>query len=74
MPGNAYQARFICNVPRSACGQSGAAAALRPRAVRRRRRGRRDNVEQLGNANNVIVCGTDFIGMSAEDVPNALAL
>ena len=32
-----------------------------------------DNVEQLGNENDVLVCAADWIGMADEDVPNALA-
>ncbi len=73
IPGNTYQAAFICNIPRSATpahparpslyghglfGDAGEVGA--------------DNVEQLGNENNVIVCGADWIGMAEEDVPNAL--
>ena len=33
---------------------------------------RADNVEQLGNEQDVLVCGSDWIGMAEEDVPNAL--
>ena len=33
-----------------------------------------DNVEQLGNENNVLVCAADWIGMSEEDLPNALGV
>ena len=66
--------------------RSSATSRARPR--RRTRRGRRctatgcsatparwgDNVEQLGNENNVIVCAADWIGMSEDDLPNALGV
>ena len=70
--GNFYEARFICNIPRSATpvrparpslyghglfGDAGEVGA--------------DNVEQLGNENDVLVCGADWIGMAEEDIPNA---
>jgi hypothetical protein len=73
IPGNTYQAAFICNIPRSATpahparpslyghglfGDAGEVGA--------------DNVEQLGNENDVMVCGADWIGMAEEDVPSAL--
>jgi hypothetical protein len=75
IPGNTYQAAFICNIPRSATpahparpslyghglfGDAGEVGA--------------DNVEQLGNENDVMVCGADWIGMSEEDLPNALGV
>ena len=42
IPGNTYEARFICNIPRSASpDDAGAPVALRARPLRRRRRGGR---------------------------------
>ena len=76
LPGNSYSARYICNVPRSAS----AAAPARPSLYGHGLFGdagevRADNVEQLGNENNVLVCGADWIGMADEDVvPNALQI
>jgi hypothetical protein len=73
IPGNTYEAAFICNIPRSATpahparpslyghglfGDAGEVGA--------------DNVEQLGNENDVLVCAADWIGMSENDLPNAL--
>ena len=75
-PGNSYSARYICNVPRSAS----AAAPARPSLYGHGLFGdagevRADNVEQLGNENNVLVCAADWIGMAEEDVvPNALQI
>lgn len=74
-PGNTTQARFICNVPRSATP----AAPARPSLYGHGLFGdagevRADNVEQLGDENGVLVCASDWVGMSEEDLPNALAL
>src|SRR5829696_4354601 len=75
IPGNTYEAAFICNIPRSATpahparpslyghglfGDAGEVGA--------------DNVEQLGNENDVLVCAADWIGMSENDLPNALGV
>jgi hypothetical protein len=72
-PGNVQQARFVCVVPNTASssnrarplmwghGLFGSAAAV-------------DSVAALGGIANAVICGTDFSGMSSEDVPNALAI
>jgi hypothetical protein len=75
IPGNTYEAAFICNIPRSATpthparpslyghglfGDAGEVGA--------------DNVEQLGNENDVLVCAADWIGMSENDLGNALGV
>mgnify|MGYP001248601457 CR=1 FL=1 len=88
IPGNTMDARFVCNVPRSAVeyvdgndpdsdpdtwvvdqkarpslyghGLFGSINEVTSR-----------NIRQLGTENNVLVCGTDWVGMAAEDVPFA---
>ncbi len=72
-PGNVQQARFVCIVPSGATaanparplifghGLFGSASAV-------------DGVSGLSTIANSVVCGTDFSGMSSEDVPNALAI
>ena len=67
------QATFICNIPRSATP----AAPARPSLYGHGLFGDAgevgaDNVEQLGNEHDVLVCASDWIGMAEEDVPNAL--
>jgi hypothetical protein len=68
-PGNVQQARFVCVVPNAS-----AATPARPllfghglfqdaSAV--------DTIALLAQVSNAVICGTDFSGMSAEDVPNA---
>ena len=75
IPGNTTQANFICNIPRSAT----AANPARPSLYGHGLFGDAgevgaDNVEQLGNENNVIVCASDWAGMSESDLPNALGI
>jgi hypothetical protein len=88
IPGNTMNARFVCNVPRSAVdyvdgddpdsdpdtwvvdqkarpslyghGLFGSINEVTSR-----------NIRQLGTENNVLVCGTDWVGMASEDVPFA---
>jgi hypothetical protein len=67
--GNVQRARFVCVVPNASAG-----APARPllfghglfqdaSAV--------DSIALLAEVSNAVICGTDFSGMSAEDVPNA---
>ena len=72
-PGNVQQARFVCIVPASATssnparpllfghGLFGSAAAV-------------DGVAGLAAVANAVICGSDFSGMSSEDVPNAIEI
>jgi hypothetical protein len=68
-PGNVQQARFVCIVPNSSAttparpllfghGLFQDAAAV-------------DTIALLAPVTNAVICGTDFSGMSAEDVANA---
>jgi len=77
-PGNVMKARFICNIPQSAV-QGGAVRKLRPALYGHGLFGDASeanarNVRQLGNENGVLVCATDWSGMSEEDVPNAAGI
>ena len=84
IPGNTYQARFGCNIPRSAVQDNGSGGIEVANAALPTMYGhglfgtyneglRSQNVRQLGTENNVIVCSADFIGMADEDViPEAL--
>jgi hypothetical protein len=74
IPGNTYQARFICNIPRSASSANPARPALYGHGLfGDAGEVGADNVEQFGNENNVIVCGADWIGMAEEDLGTALS-
>ena len=71
--GNTTQARFICNVPRSATPDAPARPSLYGHGLfGDAGEVRADNVEQLGDEQDVLVCGSDWIGMAEEDIPNAL--
>jgi hypothetical protein len=71
--GNVQQARFVCALPDSASPSSPARPLLfghglfgSANAV--------DGVSGLATTANAVVCGTDFSGMSSEDVANALSI
>ena len=75
LPGNTTQARFICNIPRSATP----GAPARPSLYGHGLFGDAgevgaDNVEQLGNDHDVLVCASDWVGMAEEDIPNAITV
>jgi len=73
IPGNTYDAAFICNIPRSATPAQPARPSLYGHGLfGDAGEVGADNVEQLGNENDVMVCGADWIGMSENDLPNAL--
>jgi hypothetical protein len=75
IPGNTYEAAFICNIPRSATPDAPARPSLYGHGLfGDAGEVRADNVEQLGNENNVLVCAADWIGMSEADLPNALGI
>lgn len=72
--GNTMQARYVCNIPRSVINEDGSfKRKARPSLYGHGLFGSIDevtsgNIRQLGVENNVIVCGTDWIGMSEDDV------
>ena len=75
--GNNMTAKFRCNIPRSAVAPTavaasksttGAALALRARAVRRPSEVNSTRHPRARHENGVMTCGTDFSGMADEDV------
>ncbi len=78
IPGNTMQARFTCNIPRSAVEDGGGGVPVVAQPARPSMYGHglfgdytevhTGNVRQLGTENNVITCATDWIGMSEDDV------
>jgi hypothetical protein len=74
LPGNTYSARFVCNIPRSAVGRPG-----RPSLYGHGLLGSPDevnagNVQDMANEHDFVFCATPWIGMSNEDIPNAVAI
>jgi len=82
MPGNTYEARFICNEPRSAFvggDVSGAAIPARPSLYGHGLLGSASEVNQgqaqdMTNEHRFIYCATDEIGFSGEDVNQAIKI
>ncbi len=75
IPGNTYDAKFICNIP-SAVQERGPA---RPSLYGHGLLNSADEVNQnklfqLGNDHNMMFCGADWIGMSEEDIANDAAI
>ena len=78
MPGNTIEARFTCNIPRSAVTETSPGVFDVDHTVRPSMYGHglfgdytevhTRNVRQLGTENGVLTCATDFIGMSEDDV------
>ncbi len=78
IPQNTMQARFTCNIPRSAVTDGGGGTPVVAEPARPSMYGHglfgdytevhTGNVRQLGTENNVITCATDWIGMSEDDV------
>ncbi len=81
IPGNMMTARFTCNIPNSAVNDLGGGNFEVDHKVRPSLYGHglfgsytetnTGNVRKLGNENNVMVCGTDWSGMSSEDIAPA---
>ncbi len=85
IPGNTMEARFSCNIPRSAVdtnsddpdvGTWDVAHKVRPSLYGHGLFGSIDevtsrNIRQLGTENGVLVCGTDWIGMAEDDIYTA---
>jgi len=76
--GNTMKARFVCNIPRSVINADGTfKQAARPSLYGHGLFGSINevtsgNIRQLGVENNVLVCGTDWIGMADEDIGTAI--
>ena len=78
IPGNTMQARFTCNIPRSAVTEVSPGVFDVDHTVRPSMYGHglfgdytevhTGNVRQLGTENGVLTCATDWIGMSEDDV------
>jgi len=74
-----YSASFICNIPKAVvAGQGGSVVPARAAVYGHGLLGSNDevgasNVRRMGNEHNFVFCATKWIGMSDEDVPNAVA-
>ena len=71
-----YTASFSCSIPESVVGDriAGRPVVYGHGLLGSRDELRADHISVAGNANDFVYCATDWIGMSEEDVPNALAI
>jgi hypothetical protein len=72
---NTIKANFVCNIPRSAT----AAAPARPALYGHGLFGSATEInsrplEQLSNEHDIMLCATDWIGMSKADIPTAVTI
>ncbi len=72
---NTIKANFVCNIPRSAS----AAAPARPSLYGHGLFGSATEInstplEQLSNEHDIMLCATDWIGMSRNDIPTAIGI
>ena len=78
IPGNTYPAVFICNIPRSLVDGETVEQG-RPTLVGHGLLGTADQVNggkftKMGREHGFVFCGADWIGMSQEDIPNAVTI
>ncbi len=86
IPGNTFTARFRCNIPKSSIAGGEVVQTARPSLYghglfNEFYEASSGNVRELGDENSVLVCATDWIGMSAsddqnpfhDDIPTAIA-
>ena len=76
IPGNTIDAKFICNIPRSAVDGPGVKRA-RPSLYGHGLLGEPDevnagNVQAMSAEHNFVFCATPWVGMSNEDIGNAV--
>jgi hypothetical protein len=76
IPGNTDAANFVCIIPRAAV--DGGVHPARPSLYGHGLFGSADevdagNVKSMANEHDFVFCGTDWIGMAEEDLPNAVA-
>ncbi len=74
-PGNVQRARFICNIPRSATAAHPGRIALYGHGLF----GTAEEVDSvargdLARTNGVVLCATDWAGMSGGDLPNTFGI
>jgi hypothetical protein len=72
-PGNVHQARFVCIVPASASPSNRARPLLFGHGLFQNA-STVDVAAPIAIRANAVMCGTDFSGMSSEDVQNALSV
>jgi hypothetical protein len=74
-PGNVYNANFICNIPRSVTSATPGRVSLYGHGLFGGA-GEVNSISRLAIASQhrVVLCATDWIGMSSGDVPNTITI
>lgn len=74
-PGNELTASFRCNVPRSATVAAPARLSLYGHGLLgSNNEVDAGNVQDMAFEHDIVFCATNWVGMSSEDIPNALAV
>ncbi|HEX8744591.1 MAG TPA: hypothetical protein VF712_15815 [Thermoleophilaceae bacterium] len=72
IPGNTMQARFTCNIPKSALSGPPARPSLYGHGLfGARSEVSSGNVRAMANEHRMVFCATDFIGMTCTDTPTS---
>jgi hypothetical protein len=75
LPGNTMQASFVCEIPRAATAATPARVSLYGHGLLgSATEVRAGNVGAMANEHDFVFCATNWSGMSAEDIPNALGI
>jgi hypothetical protein len=72
MPGNVQVAKFQCNIPRAAATAPSRIAVYGHGLLGDRTQIDEGNIQDLSAEHDFTFCATDWSGMSAEDIPNAI--
>jgi hypothetical protein len=74
IPGNVHRARFICNVPSGALGGERYRPVLYGHGLLGRAEAVDDDKLYALHDDGLLFCASDWIGMSREDIPNAVRI
>jgi len=74
MPGNVQHAAFQCNIPRAALAKPSRISLYGHGLLGSHAQIDEDNIQNMSAEHDFTFCATDWSGMSAEDVPNAIAV
>jgi hypothetical protein len=70
IPGNTYDARFTCIVPRSAATAPARVSLYGHGLLGSRDEAFQGQLQNFANEHNIIFCGVDWIGMACADLPD----
>jgi hypothetical protein len=74
MPGNVQTAKFQCNIPRAAVGAPSRIGIYGHGLLGDETQINEDNIQDMSAEHDFTFCATQWSGMAAEDVPNAVQI